>query len=66
MKLAWINANWSHKWHAKGKKADYFAESLKLAHKGVNLRSTIITLTIFACSLSFALGCFLGAVLASI
>lgn len=41
MKLAWKNAKAAKRWHGVGTQREYFAGSLRLAHKDVDLERTI-------------------------
>lgn len=66
MSLAWSNAKWAQAWHGKGTKAQYLAGSLKLAHKSVSIKRTILAGTALACVASLSLGLSLGYYLASV
>lgn len=66
MSLAWSNAKWAHMWHNKGTKAQYFAGSLKLAHKGISIRTTILSGLVVASGASLYFGMCLGYYLASV
>lgn len=41
MRLAWKNARAAKRWHGVGTQREYFAGSLRLAHKGVDLGRAI-------------------------
>lgn len=66
MQLAWLNAKAAQAWHGKGTTKEYFGGSLKLAHKGYNLRTALLTRVAGAGLTSFIIGLGYGALLATI
>jgi len=65
MTLAWSNAKCASKWHGKGKPVEYFAGSLTLAHKGINLKRNLMVALAGMSVVSLAGGIGLGYFVAS-
>lgn len=66
MQLAWLNAKTAQAWHGKGTKREYLAGSMRLAHKGYNLRTALLAKVAGAGLTSFIIGLGYGALLATI
>ena len=66
MVLAWSNSRTACKYHGKGTPAQYLADSLKLAHKGLDLKRSLWLNVALASSASFLVGLGYGVLLASI
>lgn len=66
MATAWTNAATAQQWHGKGSKAQYLSGSLKLAHKGVNLKKRLNTLIAVAVPVAFVVGGMVGSLVANI
>ena len=66
MQLAWLNAKTAQAWHGKGSAKEYFGGSLKLAHKGYNLRTALLTKVAGDGLTTFIIGLGYGAMLATI
>lgn len=66
MHLAWLNAKTAQAWHGKGTKREYLSSSMRLAHKGYNLRTALLIKVAGAGLTSFIIGLGYGSLLATI